>query len=352
MAVTVSSFAESRWSCCVSFGVFGGGGSHGSSVTNNLVFGGFGFGCSLSFGSRNQQPTNKFLKTRRNRPSRNKEENIDLISCPVQHGLSDFETLKFTSLNPAPRKDCECLDLYKELIPYGKAWSWQKILVNEKKAMIKRNEDCPDTLIVLQHDPVYTMGTGSSDKFLNFDLNDAPYEVYRTERGGEVTYHGPGQLIMYPIVNLRNHKMDLHWYLRALEEVVIRVLAKTFSIKASRLEGLTGVWVGNQKLAAIGIRVTQWITYHGLALNVTTDLTPFDWIVPCGIRNRQVGSVKGLLKGFQSSSDCGEANGDHPNDRQLIDMAHKSLLKEFSEIFQLKIHHKTISDLEVKKENL
>ncbi|XP_024018793.1 plastidial lipoyltransferase 2 isoform X1 [Morus notabilis] len=257
--------------------------------------------------------------------------------------FSDFKTLEATSLPSAPRKVCDCFDLYNELVPYGKAWSWQKSFVNEKKALIGRNEDCPDTLIVLQHDPVYTMGTGSSDEFLNFDPEDAPYKVYRTERGGEVTYHGPGQLVMYPIINLRNHKMDLHWYLRALEEVVIRVLDKTFSIKASRLDGLTGVWVGNQKLAAIGIRVTQWITYHGLALNVTTDLTPFERIVPCGIRDRQVGSIKGLLEESQSIIECGGANVRYLNDRELIDVAHKSLIQEFSEIFQLRIHKKTNS---------
>ncbi|KAF4393478.1 octanoyltransferase LIP2p, chloroplastic [Cannabis sativa] len=258
----------------------------------------------------------------------------------------DFDTQKVTSRNSSTRKDCECFDLYEKIIPYGMAWSWQKRLVNEKRDMIQRKEDCPDTLIVLQHNPVYTLGTSSSENFLNFDLKNAPYEVHRTERGGEVTYHGPGQLVMYPIINLRNHKMDLHWYLRALEEVVIRVLTKTFSIKASRLEGLTGVWVDNQKLAAIGIRVTQWIAYHGLALNVTTDLTPFDWIVPCGIRDRKVGSIKNVLAGFRSSSDCAEANVDHPNDSQLLNIAHESLLKEFSEMFQLRIQHKTISELE------
>nr|KJB58356.1 hypothetical protein B456_009G206100 [Gossypium raimondii] len=194
---------------------------------------------------------------------------------------------------PTKTKSCECFDLHKELIPYEKAWSWQKQIVKQKKSLLQEHEDCPDTLIVLQHNPVYTMGTGSSENYLNFDVKEAPFDVYRTERGGEVTYHGPGQLVMYPIINLRNHKMDLHWYLRTLEEVVIRVLSSTFSIKASRIEGLTGVWIGNQKLAAIGVRVSKWITYHGLALNVTTDLTPFSWIVPCGLRHRQVGSIKG-----------------------------------------------------------
>lgn len=90
---------------------------------------------------------------------------------------------------------CECFDLHKELVPYGEAWSWQKSIVRGKKALLERNEECPDTLIVLQHHPVYTMGTGSSEEFLNFNVRNAPYDIYRTERGGEVTYHGPGQVL-------------------------------------------------------------------------------------------------------------------------------------------------------------
>ncbi|XP_022150592.1 plastidial lipoyltransferase 2-like [Momordica charantia] len=243
------------------------------------------------------------------------------------------------------RRTCECFDLHNDLIPYGDAWTWQKDIVREKKALIDANEECPDTLIVLQHHPVYTMGTDSSEEYLNFDPKDSPFSIYRTERGGEVTYHGPGQLVMYPIINLRNHKMDLHWYLRALEEVVIRVLSSTFSINAHRLDGLTGVWAGNQKLAAIGIRVSKWIAFHGLALNVTTDLTPFNWIVPCGIRNRQVGNVKELLRevdlhtGFQKNIHLDK-------DFQLIDTTFEALLQEFSEVFQLDIHQKTIPTLE------
>uniref|UniRef100_M4D440 lipoyl(octanoyl) transferase n=3 Tax=Brassica campestris TaxID=3711 RepID=M4D440_BRACM len=233
-----------------------------------------------------------------------------------------------------PRK-CQCFDLHDKLVPYKKAWTWQKRIVEQKKTLIDRNQDCPDTVILLQHDPVYTMGTGSSEDYLNFDVKDAPFDVYRTERGGEVTYHGPGQLVMYPIINLRNHEMDLHWYLRTLEEVVINVLSSAFSIKASRVDGLTGVWVGNQKVAAIGIRVSKWITYHGLALNVTTDLTPFSSIVPCGIRDRQVGSIKGLL---------GDEEHGEVGDLRLIDIAHESLLKEFSEVFQLQIEKETVAD--------
>ncbi|GAV87923.1 BPL_LplA_LipB domain-containing protein [Cephalotus follicularis] len=283
-----------------------------------------------SFGSI---PARKTLKHSHNRQ---RSHNPNYLST-----LNLVSNANTASITHEAKRNCECFDLHKDLVPYGEAWSWQKNLVKEKKAMIERNKDCPDTLIFLQHQPVYTMGTGSSEEYLNFDIKEAPFHVFRTDRGGEVTYHGPGQLIMYPVINLRNHKMDLHWYLRALEEVVIRVLSTTFSIKASRLEGLTGVWVGDQKLAAIGIRVSHWITYHGLAINVTTDLAPFNWIVPCGIRNRQVGSIKGLLGG-QSSAKNGKADAHHPSDCQLLDMTCKSLIKEFSEVFKLQICQKTI----------
>ncbi|CAN0892405.1 Octanoyltransferase LIP2p2, chloroplastic [Linum grandiflorum] len=232
-------------------------------------------------------------------------------------------------------RTCELYDLHKEIVPYREAWNWQKDIVAEKKLLVETNQDCPDTLIVLQHRPVYTLGTGSSVEHLNFDVKDAPFDVYRTERGGEVTYHGPGQLVMYPIVNLRNHKTDIHWYLRALEEVILRVLWSAFGIKASRVEGLTGVWFGDEKLAAVGVKVSRWITYHGIALNVATDLTPFDWIVPCGIKNRKVGSIKSLLGGGCLTNHYVNAGLD---DSQLIETAYQSLIKEFSEVFEIGIH--------------
>uniref|UniRef100_A0A7C9CIR1 lipoyl(octanoyl) transferase n=1 Tax=Opuntia streptacantha TaxID=393608 RepID=A0A7C9CIR1_OPUST len=240
-------------------------------------------------------------------------------------------------------KRCEYIDLHNVLVPYEKGLALQKAIVKEKKALIERNEECPDTVIVLQHPAVYTLGTGSSEEYLNFDVNNPPYDVVRTERGGEVTYHGPGQLVLYPIINLRDHKMDLHWYLRALEEVVIQVLFSAFSIEASRLEGLTGVWFGHKKLAAIGIRVSNWITYHGLALNVSVDLTPFQQIVPCGIRDREIGSIKQLLRETQASSDNSttELNID---DSLLIDIAHASLMQQFSEVFQVKLEQKSLLD--------
>ncbi|XP_019426640.1 PREDICTED: plastidial lipoyltransferase 2-like [Lupinus angustifolius] len=258
--------------------------------------------------------------------------------------LSYSKPSKFTSLViKSDRRICELIDLHEEQVPYELAWSLQKEIVKEKKAQIEKYGDCSDTLIVLQHPSVYTLGTASTEENLNFDMKSAPFHVYRTERGGEVTYHGPGQIVMYPIINLRRHKMDLHWYLRTLEEVVIRVLSSTFSIQASRLEGLTGVWVGNKKLAAIGIRVAHWITYHGLALNVTTDMSPFKWIVPCGIRDREVGSVKGLLTEARSCVSRGTGYLHDLDDASLIQTTYKSMVEEFSQVFMLEYQSKTIS---------
>ncbi|GMH23184.1 hypothetical protein Nepgr_025027 [Nepenthes gracilis] len=254
-----------------------------------------------------------------------------------------YSDSKSTSLEEDIWRQCEYIDLHNELVSYRKAWALQKAIVKEKKTLIERNQECPDAVIILQHLPVFTLGTRSSEQYLNFDLNNPQYDVVRTERGGEVTYHGPGQLIMYPIINLRNHKMDLHWYLRALEEVVIRALFSTFGIKASRLQGLTGVWVGDQKLAAIGIRVSHWVTYHGLALNVSVDLTPFRLIVPCGIRDRGVGSIKGVLGRFQASNKFTATDLLHSDDSLLIDIAHEALLREFSQVFRLKLEQRSLT---------
>uniref|UniRef100_A0A0E0MP93 lipoyl(octanoyl) transferase n=1 Tax=Oryza punctata TaxID=4537 RepID=A0A0E0MP93_ORYPU len=228
------------------------------------------------------------------------------------------------------RRRCELFDLHQQIVPFAESWAWQQSIVTRRKRLVGRDEDHSDTLIALQHPPVYTLGTDSTVDYLHFDVNDAPFDVHRIDRGGEVTYHGPGQLVMYPILNLRYHQMDLHWYFRSLEEVIICALQSAFSIKASRVEGLTGVWVGDKKVAAIGIHVSRWIAYHGLALNVTTDLTPFQLIVPCGIKDRGVGSIKEIL---QMASD-----GEERDETALIDKAYKSLLKEFAEVFQLSLY--------------
>ncbi|GAB2242152.1 hypothetical protein Droror1_Dr00018927 [Drosera rotundifolia] len=245
--------------------------------------------------------------------------------------------LQSTSLASNISRRCELVDLHEEVVAYRKAWDLQKAIVKEKKVLIETNQEFPDTVIVLQHRPVFTLGTGSSVQYLNFNVQNSPYDVIRTERGGEVTYHGPGQLVMYPVLNLRNHKMDLHWYLGALEEVVIRVLSSAFTIKASRLQKHTGVWVGDQKLAAIGIRVSNWITYHGLALNVAMDLSPFQRIIPCGIRDRGVGSIRSILEKDQAFNNSTRNEMCNADDSLLVDFAHRSLIQEFSEVFQLNL---------------
>lgn len=172
------------------------------------------------------------------------------------------------------------------LVPYTKAWAIQQNLVAKRR----ENPDLEDVLILLEHPPVYTLGQGANLKFLKFDANDSNWEVYRVERGGEVTYHCPGQLVGYPILNLRRHRPDLHWYLRQLEEVLIQVLA-FWGLEGTRLPGLTGVWYQERKVAAIGIKVSRWITMHGFALNVCSNLEGFQRIVPCGIANKPVGSL-------------------------------------------------------------
>jgi lipoyl(octanoyl) transferase len=175
------------------------------------------------------------------------------------------------------------------LTPYQTAWDLQK----QWQQKLIADSSHPDVLMLLEHPPVYTLGTGSSLEFVKFSA-DAGYELHRSERGGEVTYHCPGQLVIYPILNLRRHQMDLHWYLRQLEEVVIRLLA-TYELCAARIPGLTGVWLKEKKVAAIGIKVSRWVTMHGLAINVNNDLSGFEQIVPCGIRDRSVGNLLEFL---------------------------------------------------------
>jgi lipoyl(octanoyl) transferase len=182
------------------------------------------------------------------------------------------------------------IQVYKlGLISYQTAWDlqkqWQQKLIADPNHL--------DVLMLLEHPPVYTLGTGSSLEFVKFGA-DAGYELHRSERGGEVTYHCPGQLVIYPILNLRRHQMDLHWYLRQLEEVVIRVLAG-YGLSGERIPGLTGVWLQEKKVAAIGIKVSRWVTMHGLALNVNNDLSGFEQIVPCGIADRSVGNLQEFL---------------------------------------------------------
>ena len=183
-----------------------------------------------------------------------------------------------------------CLLQQWSSLSYDTAWQQQKFLVAQHLV----HEHYPDRLLLLEHPPVYTLGTGSDKGFLKFDPAQGEETLYRTERGGEVTYHCPGQLVGYPILDLHRYKRDLHWYLRQLEEVIIRLIAN-YGLQAERIEGLTGVWLEGHKVAAIGIKVKRWITMHGFALNVCPDLAGFQKIVPCGIGDRPVGSLEQFL---------------------------------------------------------
>lgn len=175
-------------------------------------------------------------------------------------------------------------------VPYSVAWEQQRSLVAQRV----KDGNLEDILLLLEHPPVYTLGQGASLEFLKFDPTQVNFEIHRVERGGEVTYHCPGQLVGYPILNLRYYQQDLHWYLRQLEEVLIQLLA-IYGLKGDRIAGMTGVWVEGRKVAAIGIKVSRWITMHGFALNICPDMTGFERIVPCGIVGKPVGSIAQFL---------------------------------------------------------
>jgi lipoyl(octanoyl) transferase len=179
-------------------------------------------------------------------------------------------------------------------MPYAEALALQRTLVEDR-----REGRVGDLLLLVEHSHVLTLGVrgdgGRSNILASADvLASHRVEVHETGRGGDITYHGPGQVVGYPIIDLRPDRCDVHRYVRELEEVLIRVAAD-YNIEAGRVPGLTGVWVGGQKLAAIGVRIARWITSHGFALNVTTDLDYFKLIVPCGISDRGVTSLATLL---------------------------------------------------------
>jgi lipoyl(octanoyl) transferase len=181
------------------------------------------------------------------------------------------------------------------LVPYAEGLAVQEELVERRRAGA-----IPDQLLLLQHPHVITLGSSSDGNHVLLDAAERALlgiELFETGRGGDVTYHGPGQLVGYPILDLKPDRKDVHAYVRDLEEGLIRAVAE-FGIDGRRQPGLTGVWVGEEKLAAIGVRVSSgWITSHGFALNVSTDLGFFDAIVPCGIRDHGVTSMGRLLGG-------------------------------------------------------
>lgn len=200
---------------------------------------------------------------------------------------------------------------------YGDALALQRDLRRRRIA----GELTEDVLLLVEHPPVITLGRGTRASSLPIpvaELERRGVEVFEVERGGDVTFHGPGQLVGYPVLDLRAHRQDLHWYLRSLEDVLIGALGG-FDIEAERIPGRTGVWTAGRKIASIGVHAKQWVTLHGFALNVTTDLDRFDLIVPCGIPQVVMTSVAAELL--------------REGDERLMPAARECVVGAFCEVF-------------------
>ncbi|GKY98372.1 hypothetical protein MPSEU_000794800 [Mayamaea pseudoterrestris] len=245
--------------------------------------------------------------------------------------LGSFESLLLDETGDQRRVLLESYLEDDALVPFSDAWRRQKELLQDQVDRIKRDlqsnsfvstsnidssRGC-DRILMLQHAPVYTLGTASDERYIlsqqsstsstNKSSGDtqAPADtlatsdipIVRMDRGGEVTYHGPGQLVVYPILDLRSYRQDIHWYMRALEQVVLLACQKLqLSRPAVRQDDTTGIWIDNYKIAAMGVKCSRWITQHGLAVNVEeTSLRGFDGIVPCGLEGRKVGSLNQFL---------------------------------------------------------
>ncbi len=200
---------------------------------------------------------------------------------------------------------------------YKTVWDLQKKVFDFRAV-----GNIPDMLLLNEHRHVFTLGRNSDTNHLLANEEELKFngvEVFHIDRGGDVTYHGPGQLVVYPILDLNNYYLDIHRYLRDLEEVIIRTLSD-FNMQGHRDKKFTGVWVGEDKIAAIGIKVSRWITMHGLALNVTTDLSYFNRIIPCGIFHKGVTSMQKLL-----------------GSRILLREVQKGLLSNFEKVFGVRV---------------
>jgi lipoyl(octanoyl) transferase len=208
-------------------------------------------------------------------------------------------------LNPHINTNTQFIDL--GLIDYQQAWDYQTDLFNQNLEIKKQNRDLPSNeqritnnhLIFCEHPHVYTLGKSGDEKNLLIkkeDLHTIQASYYAINRGGDITYHGPGQLVVYPVIDLENFFTDIHQYMRLLEEAVIQTLQE-FQISAGRIKGLTGVWIdfengAPRKICALGVKTSRWVTMHGLAFNVNTDLNYFNHIVPCGIDDKAVTSLQ------------------------------------------------------------
>ena len=196
--------------------------------------------------------------------------------------------------------------------PYQQTWDMQKEMQSQRI-----NNKIDDTVLLVEHEPVYTFGKNANENHL---LQNYPEDVkvFHVERGGDITFHGPGQLVGYPIIDLHNYKMSISWYMCSLEAVIINTL-NHYGIAAEHKKGLTGVWVKEEKIAALGVRISRWVTMHGFALNVNTELHYYDGIIPCGIFEYGVTSMKKLLVTAIK-----------------MDEVKKLLIKEFNMVFHCK----------------
>jgi lipoyl(octanoyl) transferase len=217
-------------------------------------------------------------------------------------------------MNSVLNKQTQFIDL--GLIDYQKAWDYQTDLFNKTLAVKSENRNRPDTdqlatsnyLLFCEHPHVYTLGKTGNEKNLiidGSDLSSIGASFYQINRGGDITYHGPGQIVVYPVIDLENFFTDIHQYMRLLEESIIQTLDE-FNIEAGRIKGLTGVWLEAdysrkaRKICAMGVKTSRWVTMHGLALNVNTDLNYFNNIVPCGISDKAVTSMEKELNSSQN----------------------------------------------------
>ncbi len=209
-------------------------------------------------------------------------------------------------------------------VGYQEALDIQRARVRARKA-----DEIPDTLLLLEHPHVYTLGRNARRENLLFTperLARIGAEVFESDRGGDVTYHGPGQVVGYPILDLARHRRDIRWYMNSLEEAFLRV-AHDYGIEAGRVEGARGVFAGSDKLVALGVHVSRWVTSHGFAFNVNTDLRYFEWIVPCGLRDKGVTSLEKLL-----------------GRRVDTEEATERVLYHFGEIFGLEMRREAIAE--------
>jgi lipoyl(octanoyl) transferase len=219
------------------------------------------------------------------------------------------------------------------IMPYAEALELQRAVARDRIS----GAIPEDVLLLVEHPPVVTLGRSSKQKNLISSpdfLKSRGVDLFEVERGGDVTFHGPGQLVGYPIIDLKRHKLDLHWYLRQVEEAIIRTLSR-YGISGERNTGYTGVWTQGKKIASIGVHARDWVTWHGFALNVVTDLSYFDFIVPCGIQDVEMTSIAKEIR----------LRGDEAPAALRVDSVSEVAAKMFGEVFSVRPVVTPVTDL-------